>query len=69
MRLFYSILLYYCLEKKANFEEALIIEQDPSYIIYKEEVRGKFIPHELIEALPWEEKPLRSASPSGKEMF
>jgi len=56
VRIFFTILLYYCLEKKSEFEEGKIIEEDPSYILYREEVRGKFIPHEIVEALPWEEK-------------
>jgi len=48
--------LWYLLDKKSDYEEKTLLDRFPSYKGYKLDVKGKFFPERLMEAMPWVSK-------------
>ena len=52
-RLLLTAILLYALDVKTDYEEAELQKIFPDYDNYKQDVPGKFFPHELLDLLPW----------------
>jgi len=53
-RLLFSIILFYGLEIKSDYEEKELEKKFPdAYHVYQDKVPGKFFPTEFLEKLPW----------------
>ena len=52
-RLLLSGLLWYILELKTDVEEEELQKSYPGYSDYMQKVPGKFVPEELVKAMPW----------------
>jgi protein-S-isoprenylcysteine O-methyltransferase Ste14 len=52
-RLALTGLLWYVLDIKTDKEEVELDKMFPEYKDYKQTVQGKFVPHDLVEILPW----------------
>jgi len=56
MRTLLAGFLWYLLDKKSDYEEKTLLDRFPSYKGYKLDVKGKFFPERLMEAMPWVSK-------------
>lgn len=52
-RLLLTAALWYVFELKSDYEEEQLDDVYPEYRLYKMEVTGKFVPHEILDAMPW----------------
>lgn len=53
-RLILTALLWYALDVKSQFEESKLAERFPDdYKTYQNKVKGKFVPHIVLDKLPW----------------
>lgn len=53
-RLLLTAALCYVLEVKSDYEEQDLMQVFPEYCSYRDAVRGKFFPHDLLDALPFD---------------
>ena len=56
MRMLLTFGLWLLLNKKADYEEKMLLDKFPSYNDYLIKVKGRFFPEKLMEAMPWSKK-------------